>query len=68
LALVSEGNLFWEYSSAKTDKTPAISWYLAGTLPDWQGTPLAVAVALEEDDPALARWLGRSVLTKAFGN
>ncbi len=68
LALASDGKLFWEYSSAKLDKTSAISWYLAGTLPGWQGTPLAVVVALEEDDPALARWMGRGVLQKAFGD
>ena len=31
------------------------SWYLAGTLPNWQGTPLAVAILIEGDDQLCAK-------------
>jgi Cell cycle protein/Penicillin binding protein transpeptidase domain len=62
--LAINGQPFWEYASLKNDKK--ISWYLAGTLPNWQGIPLAIVVALEENDPDQARIIGRGVLDKAI--
>jgi len=41
----------WESIGIGSSPTTTVSWYLAGTLPDWQGTPLALVVLLEEDDP-----------------
>ena len=32
-------------------ETRMLCWYVAGTLPDWQGTPLALAVVIEESLP-----------------
>ncbi len=55
---------FWEYTGQGDNLS--VSWYLAGTLPNWQGTPLAIAVALEENDPTRARMIGRGVLEKAI--
>jgi len=66
LSLASPGNPFWEFASGQREEKSAISWYLAGTLPNWQGTPLAVAVALEEDRRGLAQEIGRGVLQKAI--
>jgi hypothetical protein len=43
----------------------SVSWYLAGTLPNWQGAPLAVVVALEENNRPQASLIGRSLLEKA---
>jgi cell division protein FtsW (lipid II flippase) len=63
-ALAMDGQPFWEYTSQSNDLS--ISWYLAGTLPNWQGTPLAIVVALEENDPNQARIIGRGVLKKAI--
>ena len=65
-ALVMNGKPFWEYSSTSTDKRTPISWYLAGTLPNWQGAPLTVVVLLEENDRQQASLIGRSVLEKAI--
>jgi cell division protein FtsI/penicillin-binding protein 2 len=45
-----------------------ITWYIAGTLPDWGGTPLALAVILESDDPITAESLGQDLLKTAIGN
>ena len=42
------------------------TWYLGGTLPDWQGTPLAIAVVLEEDNIPLARTIGQELLTRSL--
>ncbi len=63
-ALAMDGRPFWEYTSLQNDLS--ISWYLAGTLPNWQGTPLTIVVALEENDPGQARIIGRRVLEKAI--
>ena len=53
---------YWEYVGQASQKDSLITWYLGGTLPDWQGTPLAVVVALEEDNIYLARQIGRTLL------
>lgn len=65
-ALSQPAGAFWEYSSAEHTTGVTVSWYLAGTLPNWQGTPLALVVLLEEDNPQLASMLGRGVLAAAI--
>jgi hypothetical protein len=65
-ALAMEEKPFWEYNSTIVDPKSPISWYLAGTLPSWQGVPLVVVVLLEENDPQQASLIGRSVLEKAI--
>lgn len=64
--LLVQGHSYWEQTGrARTAKGP-ISWYLGGTLPDWQGTPLSVVVILEEDDIYLAREMGRALLEQSL--
>ncbi len=38
------------------------TWYIAGTTSEWIGSPLAVAVLIEKEDPALAQEIGRTLL------
>ena len=45
-----------------------ITWYIAGTLPGWGGTPLALVVLLESDDPTAAESMGQDMLQTAIGN
>lgn len=47
--------------SADTQSEDWITWYLAGTLPEWQGTPLALALVLEERNPELAIQIGEKM-------
>lgn len=56
----------WETYGIGSDETATVSWYLAGTIPDWQGTPLTLVVALEEDDPEAAGKIGFEVLQAAM--
>ncbi len=42
-----------------------ISWSLGGTLPDWQGAPLAVVVLLEENDTTTTGIIGQTLLEAA---
>jgi membrane peptidoglycan carboxypeptidase len=57
-------NPYWSYTSA-SEETP-LTWQLAGTLPDWSGTPLALVVLLEEKNPALASQIGSELLDTAL--
>ena len=57
---------FWEYEGNGVDKSQPITWFLAGTLSNWSGTPLAVVVVLEENASDLAATIGRGVLKKAI--
>ena len=61
------GKPFWEHSGIQQGEGYAVSWYLAGTLQNWQGTPLAVVVVLEEENGEQARRIGRGVLERAIG-
>ncbi len=56
----------WEISSWAADRDATISWYIAGTPPNWQGTPLALVIALEDGTPALAQKIGRQIFMGAI--
>jgi len=49
-------------ATAQTQKN-VITWYLGGTDQDWKGSPLALALVLEQDNPALAEKIGSSLLS-----
>lgn len=58
----------WEASGGTpTRSTGSVSWYLSGTLPTWQGTPLALALVLEENNPGYAQSIGRQLILTAQG-
>lgn len=52
----------WDQSVARQ----TVTWYLGGTLPNWQGVPVAVTVLLEEDNTILAGQIGQAVLQSAI--
>lgn len=52
----------WEAYGLGQNDTATVSWYLAGTLPEWQGTPLTLVVALEGEDPQAAGEIGFAVI------
>ena len=45
---------------------PGYSWFIGGTLPEWPGVPLAIAVLLEEEDPQRVLEMGRALLQAAM--
>jgi cell division protein FtsW (lipid II flippase) len=69
--LAVEGESFWQslatvpFGSGQKGEG-GISWYMGGTLPDRGGPPLAIAVLLEEENPALAEQIGQAVLRAAM--
>jgi cell division protein FtsW (lipid II flippase) len=48
------------------EEKPGYSWYIGGTLPDWPGVPLAIAVLLEEEDPQRVLEMGQTLLQSAM--
>jgi cell division protein FtsW (lipid II flippase) len=60
--LVLDGQPVWQSTSRVYQGGKAYAWFVGGTLPSWQGAPLAVAVVLESDSPAEARQMGVSLL------
>ena len=57
------------WQSAVVEQNPPeerVSWFIGGTFPSWEGIPLAITVILEDDNPALAEEIGRSVLRAAM--
>ncbi len=63
-SLAAQGTMTWQATgrSSTADKKP-LTWFIGGTLPNWQGTPLAIALVLESDNTPLAQQVGASVLT-----
>lgn len=61
-ALTAVDGAYWQASGGAQSSTTSLGWYLAGTLPQWQGTPLAVVVLLEDDTPQTAREIGSALI------
>lgn len=56
----------WQSLSAQQYESTAYTWFIGGTLPQWGGTPLAIAVLLEENNPQLAQTIGETMLQSAL--
>jgi hypothetical protein len=65
-ALPSPGLDLWGTSGVDRQRPEQpVTWYAGGTLPDFAGRRLALAVLLEADDPHLAETIGQYVLQAA---
>jgi cell division protein FtsW (lipid II flippase) len=64
-SFIGSGQAYWEHTGQSVQAGKVVTWFLSGTVPDWQGTPLSVVVALEEDNIYLAQLIGRNVLQAA---
>jgi hypothetical protein len=64
-SLLVDGEPFWQWTGRARGDQAVITWYLAGTLPDWQAAPLAVVVMLERNAPLTAGAIGRALLHEA---
>jgi len=59
----------WQTTAVVPNQTGNdLTWYLAGTLPGWGGTPLSLVILLETDDPAVAELIGQSLMETTIGN
>ena len=65
-SLIEEGKNFWSYTTRAIEKGSSVSWFIAGTHPNWQGSPLVVVVLLEENNVYLAQKMGEGLLAYAM--
>jgi hypothetical protein len=64
----ADAPLWQTFGGAPNGSSQWVTWYIGGTLPDWQGTPLAVAVVVEQDNSVLAATIGDQLLSRAIGS
>ncbi len=66
-SLSSDNSNVWEYVAvvSQEDSQP-VTWYVAGTTPGWNGTPLVLVLVLEDSDIQTATRIGRSILEAAM--
>ena len=60
--LAVNGLPLWQSTANAYLNKDVVTWYLGGTLPSWNGAPLAVTVLLEENNPAEAQDIGMTLL------
>jgi cell division protein FtsW (lipid II flippase) len=65
-ALMVKGQPLWQWSGVAGTANKPDAWAMAGTLPGWQGTPLAVVVLLEDANNQWAAYIGQQMLVAAM--
>ncbi|HNN13226.1 MAG TPA: FtsW/RodA/SpoVE family cell cycle protein [Anaerolineales bacterium] len=62
IAFIQEGKAYWSYISQASFEKTNVTWLLAGTVPEWKGTPLTLVVILEENNGPLVKQVGEELL------
>lgn len=60
------GENHWSHIGRARDDVSPVTWFIGGTPTDWQASPLAIVVLLEEDNPGEARRIGVDLLLDAM--
>lgn len=63
---IASGNNFWSHTGLAQNDESSVTWFIAGTPPNWQSAPLTVVVVLEKNDPRTAQNIGRDILIAAM--
>jgi cell division protein FtsW (lipid II flippase) len=61
-SLMSPAHLYWEWTGTAGAGADSVTWFMGGTPPAWQGTPLSIVVLLENADAPGARRIGEAML------
>jgi cell division protein FtsI/penicillin-binding protein 2 len=64
--LMMKNQPLWQWSGMAGSANKPFIWALAGTLPNWQGTPLAVVVLLEDTNQQWASFICQQMLLAAM--
>lgn len=62
MSFIVEGKPYWSHTGQASTNETIITWLIAGTLPNWGGTPLVLIVTLEEDNTFLAEHIREQLL------
>jgi cell division protein FtsW (lipid II flippase) len=65
-SLMVGGESYWAHVGSAEGSESPVTWFIAGTPPNWQATPMVVVVLLEEDNAQLAQWIGRELIVDAM--
>ena len=65
-ALMVKGRPLWQWSGMAGTANRPFAWAMGGTLPGWQGTPMAIVVLLEDADQQRAAFISEQVLVAAM--
>jgi cell division protein FtsI/penicillin-binding protein 2 len=57
---------YWSNLARAIGDESKVTWFIAGTPPNWQAEPLVIVVTVEEDNTRLAEYIGRELLIDAM--
>jgi len=61
-----ENQTYWQHSGQAQEGESSFTWFIGGTPPNFQATPLAIVVLLEENNLRLAQRIGEELLVDAM--
>lgn len=61
-----ENQTYWQHIGQAQEDESSFTWFIGGTPPNWQATPLVIVVVLEEDNLRLAQRIGQELLVDAM--
>jgi cell division protein FtsW (lipid II flippase) len=64
--LAYQDTLTWHSVANAQTNANTLTWYIGGSMPEWKGSPLAIAVLLEKNDPTLAAKIGNTLLQETM--
>ena len=64
--LAVQSRTYWQWTGLAQAGQQTNTWFIAGTLPNWKATPLALALLLEGDYPLAAQRIGQSIIQSAI--
>jgi len=65
-SMIVDGQSYWAQTSQAVSDESEVTWYVAGTPPNWQASPLVVVVLLEENNVRTAQSIGQELLVDAM--
>jgi cell division protein FtsW (lipid II flippase) len=65
-AFIKPGENFWSHIGRAREGDSSVTWMIAGTPPNWQGTPIVVVVLVEQDNIRLAQRIGQELIVDAM--
>lgn len=63
---INQGSHWEIVQVVKSGNEPRVTWYVAGTVPEWDGRPMALAVLLEGNFPEAAQKIGLAILNSVI--
>ena len=63
---IASGENIWSHTGKARNEETNVTWFIAGTPPNWQSAPLVIVVTLEKNDPELAQRIGKNILIAAL--